>query len=212
MANKAQLILCPIRKCGCEDVSCDGVLPVHAHEDGQEYDDGDTRYRLVCFKGDTPYELPDSYTQEELKQLIAEYEHGRKSDAPNPVAMGHGGDEQKIVEQQTEEEKQQSQRHKRGGESAYAGKTVAGFTVDQDSTRVTVKGRTFKISHNADKNLIDQVISAVQNCQQGFSIHLPPKEYNALSPDGKCFAALFVVREVRKGKGNRKYTGYACLK
>ena len=212
MANKAQLILCPIRKCGCEDVSCDGVLPVHAHEDGQEYDDGDTRYRLVCFKGDTPYELPDSYTQEELKQLIAEYEHGRKFDALNPVAMGHGGDEQKIVEQQTEEEKQQSKRHKRGGESAYAGKTVAGFTVDQDSTKVTVKGRTFKISHNADKNLIDQVISAVQNCQQGFSIHLPPKEYYALSPDGKRFAALFVVREIRKGKGNKKYTGYARLK
>ena len=212
MANKAQLILCPIRECGCEDVSCDGVLPVHAHENGQEYDDGDTRYCLVCFKGDTPYELPDSYTQEELKQLIAEYEHGRKFDALNPVAMGHGGDEQKIVEQQTEEEKQQSKRHKRGGESAYAGKTVAGFTVDQDSTKVTVKGRTFKISHNADKNLIDQVISAVQNCQQGFSIHLPPKEYNALSPDGKRFAALFVVREIRKGKGNKKYTGYACLK
>lgn len=212
MANKAQLILCPIRECGCEDVSCDGVLPVHAHENGQEYDDGDTRYCLVCFKGDTPYELPDSYTQEELEQLITEYEHRRKSETPKPLVMGHGGDEQKIVEQQTEEEKLQSKRHKRGGESAYAGKTVAGFTVDQDSTKVTVKGRTFKISHNADKNLIDQVISAVQNCQQGFSIHLPPKEYNALSPDGKRFAALFVVREIRKGKGNKKYTGYACLK
>ena len=101
---------------------------------------------------------------------------------------------------------------RRGGASAYAGRTVAGFSVDQDSTKVTVKGRTFKISHNADKNLIDQVISAVQNCQHGFSIHLPPKDYNALSPDGKCFATLYVVREIRKGKGNRKYTGYACLK
>ena len=212
MANKAQLILCPIRKCGCEDVSCDGVLPVHAHEDGQEYDDGDTRYRLVCFKGDTPYELPDSYTQEELKQLIAEYEHGRKFDALNPVAMGHGGDEQKIVEQQTEEEKQQSKRHKRGGESAYAGKTVAGFTVDQDSTKLTVNGRTFAPSHKADWHLIDQVISATSNCQRNFCIRLSAKEYNALSQEGKVFAALFVVRQKLKGKGNKTYTGFARLK
>ena len=212
MANKAQLILCPIRECGCEDVSCDGVLPVHAHENGQEYDDGDIRYCLVCFKGDTPYELPDSYTQEELEQLITEYEHRRKSETPKPLVMGHGGDEQKNVEPQIGEAKQQSQRRKRGGESAYAGKTVAGFTVDQESTKLTVNGRTFAPSRKADWNLIDQIISATYNCHRDYRILLSTKEFNSLSPQGRLVADLFVEREQRKGKGNAKYTGLARLK
>lgn len=74
MAEKQKSVFCPIRGSGCNDLSCDGVLPVRTHEDSSEYDDGESRLRLVCFKGDAPYELPSSYTQEELNELAAKYE------------------------------------------------------------------------------------------------------------------------------------------
>ena len=91
MSGVAQFVSCPIRECGCEDVSCDGVLPVRVHEDCQEYDDGDTRFRLVCLKGDAPYELPGSYTQDELAELCRKFEAqaekrtaGDSTNAQNP--------------------------------------------------------------------------------------------------------------------------------
>ena len=71
MMDKQTMVFCPIHNCGCYDLFCDGVLPVHTHEDCMEHDDGETRLKLVCFKGDIPYELPGSYTQEELEQMIA---------------------------------------------------------------------------------------------------------------------------------------------
>ena len=101
---------------------------------------------------------------------------------------------------------------KRGGVSAYAGKTVAGFTVNQESTRLTANGRSFSPSHKADWDLIDQIITAANNCQHDFRIALSTRCYNALSPDGRVVADLFVEREVHKGKGNAKYTGLARLK
>ena len=73
MMDKQTMVFCPIHNCGCYDLSCDGVLPVHTHEDCQEHEDGETRLKLVCFKGDVPYELPGSYTQGELDQMIAEF-------------------------------------------------------------------------------------------------------------------------------------------
>lgn len=73
MMDKQAMIFCPIHNCGCDDLSCDGVLPVHTHEDCTEYDDGETRLKLVCFKGDMPYELPSSYTQEELDKICRQY-------------------------------------------------------------------------------------------------------------------------------------------
>ena len=71
MMDKQTMVSCPIHNCGCYDLSCDGVLPVHTHEDCQEHEDGETRLKLVCFKGDIPYELPNSYTQGELDQMVA---------------------------------------------------------------------------------------------------------------------------------------------
>jgi len=73
MMDKQTTVFCPIHNCGCYDLSCDGVLPVHTHEDCQEHEDGETRLKLVCFKGDVPYELPGSYTHGELDQMIAEF-------------------------------------------------------------------------------------------------------------------------------------------
>lgn len=73
MTDSPRSVFCPIRGCGCEYVSCDGVLPLHTHEDCREHEDGETRLKLVCFKGDVPYELPGSYTQGELDQMIAEF-------------------------------------------------------------------------------------------------------------------------------------------
>lgn len=101
---------------------------------------------------------------------------------------------------------------KRGGVSAYAGRTVAGFTVNNESTRLSVKGRSFDISRKTDCNLIDQIITAAQNCQYDYRIQLSTKDYNALSPGGKLVADTYVERELRKGKGNEKYTGFARLK
>lgn len=84
MKKGQQSIFCPIHSFGCSDISCDGVLAVHTHEDCQEHEDGETRLRLVCFKGDTPYELPDSYTQEEIDKMAADF------NAAMPQAMpGH---------------------------------------------------------------------------------------------------------------------------
>ena len=74
MIDKQAMVFCPIHNCGCDDLSCDGVLPVHAHEDCMEYEDGETRLRLVCFKGDILYELPSSYTKGEIDELITAYE------------------------------------------------------------------------------------------------------------------------------------------
>ena len=71
MMDKQTTVFCPIHNCGCYDLSCDGVLPVHTHEDCQEHEDGETRLKLVCLKGDMPHELPNSYTQGELEQMIA---------------------------------------------------------------------------------------------------------------------------------------------
>ena len=71
MMDKQPMVFCPIHNCGCYDLSCDGVLPVHTHEDCQEHEDGETRLKLVCLKGDMPHELPNSYTQEELDQMVA---------------------------------------------------------------------------------------------------------------------------------------------
>lgn len=73
MIDNQAVVFCPIHNCGCDDLSCDGALPVHAHEDCREYEDGETRLRLVCFKGDMPYELPDPYTQEELDRMCRRY-------------------------------------------------------------------------------------------------------------------------------------------
>lgn len=82
MSNKEPKVFCPIRNCGCDDLSCDGVLPVSTHEDCREYEDGETRLRLVCLKGDAPYELPAAYLQEELDQLIVEYEKSQPVATP----------------------------------------------------------------------------------------------------------------------------------
>ena len=101
---------------------------------------------------------------------------------------------------------------RRGGVSAYAGKTVAGFAVNRESTRLVANGRTFSPSHKADWDLIDQIITAANNCQHDFRIILSTKCYNALSPDGRVVADLYAEREVHKGKGNAKYTGLARLK
>lgn len=80
MMDKQPMVFCPIHNCGCYDLSCDGVLPVHTHEDCQEHEDGETRLKLVCLKWDMPHELPSSYTQGELDQMIAEFV------APKPIA------------------------------------------------------------------------------------------------------------------------------
>ena len=80
MMDKQPMVFCPIHNCGCDDLSCDGVLPVHTHEDCQEHEDGETRLKLVCLKWDMPHELPSSYTQGELDQMIAEFV------APKPIA------------------------------------------------------------------------------------------------------------------------------
>lgn len=179
---------CPDKSCRCRTCSHNLIVePDHPFED----ESGECWVSAFCYYLQPPEEFKIR-TEEYERYEIEKYTKSTGETAPtNAVGMA---------------------RPKRGGVSAYAGETVAGFTVDQESTRVMVKGRTFVISHNADKNLIDQVISAVQNCQQGFCIRISPREYNALSPDGKCFAALFVVREMRKGKGNKKYTGLARLK
>ena len=74
MTDSPRSVFCPIRGCGCEYVSCDGVLPVRAHEDCQEHEDGETRYRLVCLEGESPYEIPFSYTQDEIDELCRQCE------------------------------------------------------------------------------------------------------------------------------------------
>lgn len=74
MMDKQTNVSCPIHNCGCYDLSCDGVLPVHTYEDCQEHEDGETRLKLVCLKGDMPHELPNSYTQGEIDELCRQYE------------------------------------------------------------------------------------------------------------------------------------------
>ena len=91
MTDSPRSVFCPIWGCGCEYVSCDGVLPLHTHEDCREHEDGETRYRFVCLKGDSPYELPGSYTQEEIDEMCRQYETAMEkrtvdnSRAPTPT-------------------------------------------------------------------------------------------------------------------------------
>ena len=137
----------------------------------------------------------------EAKRYNKEHENPAKTDAKGrvpPAAVGSANGS--------------FAKTRRGGVSAYAGKTVAGFTVNQESTRLVANGRTFSPSHKADWDLIDQIITAANNCQHDFRIILSTKCYNALSPDGRVVADLYAEREVHKGKGNAKYTGLARLK
>lgn len=88
----SQSVFCPIHGIGCGDVSCDGVLPVQTHEDCHEYEDGETRLRLICLKGDSPYELPSPYTKDEIDKMVADF----KSAAPKETGGRHYATRQAI--------------------------------------------------------------------------------------------------------------------
>ena len=69
MESDIPLISCPVRGVNCISDGCDGTLPLRYHPDDIEHEDGITRYHLVCCKGNSPYELPPSYTIEEIEEF-----------------------------------------------------------------------------------------------------------------------------------------------
>lgn len=198
-------IVCPIHGIDCNFSDCQGTLPVRFHEDGTDHVDGMTRYRLVCTNGDTPYEIPISYTRAEIEKAI--YDFTKKHQASSSIIQSSS--ETTISGNNTQHKKA---RHK--GTSIFDGIRVH-QDIESDSRKsfFKVNQMEFKLTREIDWIIADRILEAIRDRIHDYEISLSSKEYNGLSPEGKKLVRYILDREeVSKKVGNQKHSGKARIK
>ena len=191
MESDIPLISCPVRGVNCISDVCDGTLPLRYHPDDIEHEDGITRYHLVCCKGNSPYELPPSYTIEEIEEFVT------VTATPHPP-------------------KEDPKKARRRGNviSIFDGIRVHQDIVS-DSTKefFKVNYSEFKLTREIDWIIADRILEAVKDRIHGYEISLSKDEFNGLSPNGKKLVRYMLDREEpTKKTGSQKYTGKARIK